>query len=545
MSNLAINNFCKTIEIVPICQIIGSGAIPLALTTIGAIGLAVGCKIYWHWHTQPTAKADTFNLDVDKEYNRCGLEVLRALDAPGNVEEKLQTFKNFTGSIKRSGVRYNESLPIWGKLAEKYLEIAKGTLTTPTQLEEVNYFINELQERAKSNTTTYEWFSLFCDRLTILMSDPKLRGVATTDDLIVFDFYRMNLERKKEKGIFCWLTHDSYLRACNEVGEKHTIDRYSPAALCKRLFPNVVMMPFPFDLDCSTIVLSFPELGENASEDENLWLLGFVKKPEIADDILFSPSRFYMHDQFHLLTYLSLLSFEINFYPEGSESPISHLIKNWQGLALTALKKMKEIIRTSKIGDEKLINSFLAFILFHEKIDSLPVQLNRVVEMDQNQAKSLTGLLHDFEGALTSRFAKLLPIKVIEQAGYCRRAKPSINWELLSQYAASFVSLFQKDPEFIKQLSSEIEKFNKLSSDFILIDCPLQEEFPFYAASGGILYSKLEKYSSTAEFKKLETSRKMTNGIIIAPLIRQQHFHLSTDAYESIHDKLVEIGMRQ
>jgi len=506
-------NYFKSVDASTIYHAIASNAIPLALTTIMAAGLAIGYQAYWRWDVKPLI--NVADIDMRKDYNRFGVDVLKVLDGSGsNLDEAVKTFKNFTGSIKRSKVKYDESLPIWGKLAEKYLEIAKEALDSSTQFEEVTYFINELKEREANKKTSYEWFFLFCDRLTILMTDPSLRGVVKNRPKLEIDEYRTALETHKENGKFSWLSADSFLRACPEVGLKHTAEHFSSAAHCKKYFPQIVMMPFPFGLDSSAIVDSLPDLHD---EDENLWLFGFMQRAKIADSFLLTPSRYFTHDQLHLNGYLSLLLFQQIFFTENTKKLVEKLPEQWRGLVKQTLKKMKSIIREGKIEKEKVMNSFFSFMLFHESADALPIQLQTLIHTDQDHSRSLTSHLQRFEKIIIQRLDKLLPPELIKQPSCFSRAKPSIDWELISYYAKNFVSLFHREPEFITDLSNQFSRYNNIFSDLV-VDCNLSEEFSFYTKSEGIKYTKFYDSLSPEKLAELRSTKEMTNGIITAPL---------------------------
>lgn len=342
---------------------------------------------------------DNVKVEPDAPYTKYALQVVNSLEnglrirqmsekcvpcLEFNDEEKpLSLFVGLANSFSESGknLKSTDALSVWGLLAKSYLKVALEALTTSEQFREaLDYFAPELKSRIQEKKTTYDWFTLFTDRLSILMTKPKERNI---DPLFntKFGTYKVALTTSQFKKQPGWYSHEGYENACQTVGGKYTQNVFSYLALGRELFPDIVMLPYPFELSDGDLLKIMP-----SPEGSHLWALGFALDSIWADGALLTPSMFREHDKGHLVEVIRGLSSAAHFYVKNEDYYVPTVEEIWsynrQGRKLyyAALKKMQEMVLENKKNDEQArMNTFLGFYVFHEQASCLEYRLDSLI----------------------------------------------------------------------------------------------------------------------------------------------------------------------
>lgn len=296
-------------------------------------------------------------------------------------------FANALSNYKNKGpLQCTDTLCVWGILAKSYLKIAIESFVGPKQHQETQtYFIPELKEKIQKRHTTYEWFTLFTNRLSILMTPPFTRRTWHGFNSR-FDSYKNALTDVRFANQEAWYTHADYEKACNLVGLSCAQKAYSPLALAREPFPDIVMLPYPFALSDADILSTLPRPGGS-----HLWLLGCVLTSEWADGGHLNPSLFRAHDEAHFAEMLFSLSCAGNLFIDNDETfvPSSQgvWLNNRKGKELyyEALKRVQEMIADPQEDDDenqKRMNAFLGFFIFHENSASLYNRMDNLIKID-------------------------------------------------------------------------------------------------------------------------------------------------------------------
>ena len=320
------------------------------------------------------------NINADNPINQSASEVIECLEhglqlrqdngssAPllscRMAERTLDIFLRFAQIVCKNanGMKSSGHHPTWGWLAKTYLKIALNAFTDEKQYAETDeYFVKELLDRIKEKTTSYEWFTLFTDRLTILITTPDKREIVPGFNTKL-DAYKVSLVKVQHAQKPAWYTDDGYRKACQTVGPQITRDALSPLGLCRQHFPNIVMMPYPFELSDKDILLTMPR-----PQGSHLWTLGFALSKAVADGGNHPPSIFYTHDQAHLATFTWYLATSND---EGRE------------LGWTALKLLQDIASQPECEEQDRMNIFFGFLAVHEKRSSLVTRLNSLISCE-------------------------------------------------------------------------------------------------------------------------------------------------------------------
>ncbi|WP_010299553.1 hypothetical protein [Candidatus Odyssella thessalonicensis] len=269
----------------------------------------------------------------------------------------LEIFMDFAKALKRDDqITYRTPLNEWAILAATYLKITLEGLKAESQLAEIPALIDEIQHRAEKKKTSYLWFTLFTDRLTILLSSQERSGKVGFND--GFDIYKVTQLEE------AWRTHKNYKQACQEKGSHLIRQILSPLALCRELFPDIIMLPYPFSLSDTDLVYTIPT--PNAS---NFWPVGFNLRPTYADGAYMTPSTFFTHDQQHLGIFVWSLSDAPNLKQRKRTEAIEYIWKetaSMRKLFFATVNQLQAITRDclqSEESDEiKRLTSFFPFI---------------------------------------------------------------------------------------------------------------------------------------------------------------------------------------
>ena len=317
-----------------------------------------------------------------------GLQLRQAEDNPGSflpydkAAKPLDLYLKLaqTFSDRPHAISYFDHHHVWGLLARAYLNLALHAFVYGKQFEEAyDYFAKELVARTNEQSTTYEWFTLFADRLSILMTNPEER-ISVPGFNTRFDAYKNALTYYQYQGQPGWYSHEGYMKACQTVGSRYTRNVLSPMELSRQHFPDIVMMPYPFELSDIDILRTMP--SPNGS---HLWTTGFALGKAVADGVTMTPSTFYTHDQQHFATMVWYLSSASILWVINDAYCLPTLESAWeynkQGSQLyyAALKRLQDM--TTEICDEDQLrmNTFLGFKIVHEGTGNLWGRLESLI----------------------------------------------------------------------------------------------------------------------------------------------------------------------
>lgn len=292
---------------------------------------------------------------------------LAYLKAPAG-RNPLKLFDEFADAIFRSGIAFDQSLLIWGKLGKAYLRLAALGFTQDQQFEEADeFFVTELESKSARSETSYQWFTLFMDRISILMTTPALRWIKyNINDL--FDRYRNGLVDYQYHGRPAFLSHDGWLEACRNTGSLQMRKILSPEAMTH--IKDIVMMPYPFDLSDKDILERVPR-----PNGKRLYPNGFALGFAFADGQLYTPSLFRDHDRNHLAIMIAALNHSLVTYGDapgyGSPDPESlwQRVREGRQLFFQLIDAMIKVVNLKEdqiSSKQRRMNIFLSFWLSHE-----------------------------------------------------------------------------------------------------------------------------------------------------------------------------------
>lgn len=289
----------------------------------------------------------------------------------------LETFMDFAKALKKDDqITYGTSLNEWAILAATYLKITLKGLKAESQLAEIPALTDEIQHRADKKKTSYLWFTLFADRLTILLSSQERSGKVGFND--GFDTYKVTQLEE------AWKTHKSYKQACQERGSHLVRQLLSPVALCRNLFPDIIMLPYPFPLSDTDLVYTMP-----TPNSSNFWPIGFNLRPTYADRAYMTPSTFFTHDQHHLGIFVWSLSDAPNLTQWKRRDGTEAIEYTWKETALlrtlffAAVNQLQAMTRDCLQNGEndeiKRLTSFFSFYNLHEGTKSIHFRLSEIL----------------------------------------------------------------------------------------------------------------------------------------------------------------------
>lgn len=178
---------------------------------------------------------------------------------------------------------------------------------------DIMLFEEEIERALQEENTSYEWFMLFCDQLSVLSS--KFLSYRSFSN--VNTHYAAYFEYVDKRRKFPNFSKEKYFTSFDRVNYTMSL----PGLINQ--FPFVFMMPYPFILE----PLDF--LNLTIGKSQLFWPCGFVFGTEIADGWHHCPRTFFGHDWHHLgLLVSSILSpclFGKSFNLENEEP---ELLKN-------------------------------------------------------------------------------------------------------------------------------------------------------------------------------------------------------------------------
>ncbi|MDP1975995.1 MAG: hypothetical protein Q8K37_08510, partial [Alphaproteobacteria bacterium] len=168
---------------------------------------------------------------------------------------------------------------------------------------------NFLEEKKTNNLITYRWFLKFSGLCA---------AIATIGHLD--QSYRISLNNEGSyqqflMNVYVKSNYDpqAYFDAIDTIGSPITHKTGSLNAMAK-LFPEIVILPYPFDLNDVDIILNFP------SRTKHVWFAGFANCKVAADGHIYDPHHFFYHDILHLAILRQALSTNNIIFREMSYS---------------------------------------------------------------------------------------------------------------------------------------------------------------------------------------------------------------------------------
>lgn len=364
--------------------------------------------------------------------------------------QRIDDFINF-GNCMPDTMTPQSYMALWGVLAKSYLNIAVDAFVDHQQYKICStYFIPELSDFMRREATTYEWFMFFCERLTILMTDPHdllvdLELNRRGDDFNVkIGQYFCALYTQTYEGKPAWYTHDGFLHAVENAGSYYTQQLYSLKALCAN-FPADISLPWAGDLGLVDILRTTPRPSKN-----RVWLLGFLPGRNIADGNLLTSGKFWGHDKFHkanfnaILMSVSYLNATCKHFIAPTIEELWSYLREGRRLFYDSLSAVLSFINQPEDKDQRQMNAFFAFYVFHEGTNTLEDRLFSLTDADiaMYTRPGIYGHLRDkdmYRPHLTKRLQKA--DQVAFQAQYLAFAK-------------KFVALFSENKTLVREIQN-------------------------------------------------------------------------------------------
>lgn len=253
----------------------------------------------------------------------------------------------------------NEPRPFWTEMANIYLNAAEKALIVEQQFLELARFKDELTLR--KSTGTYQWYVLFCNRLTVLLTVPFARvahdtvcaelyqdaahvGVALFPDMeqksrdlknfekfrkylssiqgygligeipdfnrcevsvtkinqfnTKFDRYILDVVAQEYNGEDAWLTEEGFTNAIDSTWSEYTRKNLSVLGMMRNAKNDVLLLPYPFELDVRHFVATAPKISS-----QTFFPLGLAFSTIAGDGVAMVPMMFFQHDIQHYLPY--------------------------------------------------------------------------------------------------------------------------------------------------------------------------------------------------------------------------------------------------
>ena len=269
--------------------------------------------------------------------------------------------------------------------SNKNYTLPKSLLKKQRDYEEIrnnatNKAIFFLENSKKTNIITYRWFLKFSGLCTAI-NTIGLENKNITPDTSNYESYQQLLMNAFVQSDY---NPQIYFNAIDEIGSPITHE-YGSLNGVTTLFPEIVILPYPYDLDDKDIFLNFP------NKQKHVWFAGFANDDVIADGSKNNPHHFFYHDILHLstlrysLTSNNFMLPHANLYKyskEFSYEPIEKKQKNRVHLFFKALELNQSFLdeflkNPDHDEDTKKIYGFFSFLIFHEYSSSLRRRLHR------------------------------------------------------------------------------------------------------------------------------------------------------------------------
>ncbi len=341
---------------------------------------------------QASREAPTDPQTLRKQVEDTGLEVVASLKeglenlTPGDIspptqKNSLKVFQTFSNVISASGLKATDHVPVYGKLATCYLDLAEqgfnidalcaeGRLSPEeAQIERDlrEQFRDEISSREKNSDCSFEWLSLYCDRLTMLTTEPAIRTTSFSNYNAGFARYRHRLAQGD------WKSHEGYIRTCETMGDQYVREKVSPLARSRVDYPNTIMLPYPFELVAKELFLTTPGVKDN-----HFWPMGFVLRLCPGDGGLMSPLAFFGHDDYHWRNTKGCFDQTNVYYAVSnnliapSDKQLKTHAKQGKELFIRSLNVIAEMLKApDRDPDQMKMDEFFAFYLSHESTHPL------------------------------------------------------------------------------------------------------------------------------------------------------------------------------
>ncbi|MBS0634446.1 MAG: protein kinase [Verrucomicrobia bacterium] len=394
-------------------------------------------------------------------------QIQRGYRSPKGNPLTLVNFQRFAQAVSNSHVDATTHVEAWGRLAEAYMNIAENAFDGEQDLRAS--FRNEIQDRLKSGQCSYEWFTLFTDRLSFLMTEPRQR-----DSIGSHVSYRGDLAKRVYNGKPAWHTHDGYLNACEEVRGSFVATHFSPLTRSRSDYPDMLLLAYPFELNARQIVATAPRFHDN-----HLWPLGFTIDPVNADGNNWLPANFMFHDDGHYRIGKQAVEQLDVVWKTSSENPSGNpesLMKEGKDLYDSTLVGMEKVVQGAIADPDRCeMYEFFCFFVTHESIDQLSDRLLHLTQTSVNGKNAnvpppiTTGYgqgcysLAEKTAALVSEFRDetyffpLLPARMQELV----RSDANKFREECIKYTDDFVTeLVNNNPELVEKIKNWRERVN-------------------------------------------------------------------------------------
>lgn len=408
----------------------------------------------------------------------------------------------------------------------EFYDLAKALISS------INYGVHEyckkeIIEKAKNfletaktnNLITYRWFLKFSG-LCAALATINQQNIALSLDINNMYSYQQALI-KTFAASKC--DPQAYFDAIDTIGSPITHEIGSLNAMAE-LFPEIVILPYPFDLSHTDIFLNFP------GKTKHVWFAGFANKEAIADGGGKDPHIFFYHDILHLAIIRQALSTNnILFSYERyalfvKDFSYDYLEKNQQErvqLFFEALELTQNFLEEflkdpNQDADTKRMDSFFSFLIFHEFSTSLSDRLHLIINPDAllNNLKTKLNVLLS-----PHYYGPLLPEKIKEDL--------KLNdFKSIETFITNFLDdLFSYSMEHHSTLFEDGEKYRK--SPFRPF--PLINYFNNYGAENYFSWNPSIYY--TDYFEKIVKKHFQLNDILLN----------ETDSFTNFYDVLSEI----
>lgn len=334
----------------------------------------------------PSFSIDEY-LSAEERLNNLTAQAVAKIKNSGMAVNPLPTFQALCNTFKDQPCLqhhpepWSVSLPCFGVLAQAFYNYAKP-LKMFTEYWIWKRFQDDITDKIANNQTTFMWFSVYIDALSILMTHPDEREDHNINNTN-FDIYRTDLISLGFHTPAC-LTPD-YWRLITEQYGNHFTKNMASVQAHARLFPYVVLFPYPFDLTDDDIVKTFPKPAMHGFSSNHSWFKGFMKQRIVADGFSNSIHNFFAHDALHFTIFLSFLS---SIEKHGYDAHMSfdeiacqlgqrrNLFFRWLHGYQTYIEKLK-----ANGADATAIRvaTFGAFLVFHESRSTLISRLESLI----------------------------------------------------------------------------------------------------------------------------------------------------------------------
>ncbi|MDP1723543.1 MAG: hypothetical protein Q8L85_02440 [Alphaproteobacteria bacterium] len=377
---------------------------------------------------------------------------------------------------------------------------------------------NFLETAKNGNLITYRWFLKFSGLCAAIATIGRQKIDLESDSNNIYSYQQALM------NVFVASNYDpqAYFDAIDTIGSPITHEIGSLNAMAE-LFPEIVILPYPFDLSDTDIFLNFP------GKTKHVWFAGVANKETTADGQRKDPHDFFYHDILHLAIIRQALStnniafFYAQYLQYVKDFSYDYFEKNQQErvqLFFEALELtqnfLEEFLKDPNQGeDTKRMYSFFSFAIFHEFSMSLIGRLHLIINPD--------ALLNIFKIAInpmlsSDYYGPLLPEK-IKTALKLEIFQPvetlAVNFlnDLLSYTNAHHFSLFE-----------ELKKYTKRS----FLPFPL---INYYAVENFIVWNPSIYY--TDYFEKTVKKHCQENNISIGEMDAFTFFYNRLSEFDS------------